>query len=176
MKHPLAFIPFPHRKPAFLVLLSGTFFLLIIFQLINTPLINPSAPLGIISHQLAWTSDNAQLILDSWDEHARLLAAFSLGIDYLFMLFYALTIALATLVVAERQPGKFSYLGSWAAYGIFIAAILDAVENFGQWQQLFNGQIASWIMILVGICATIKFTLLITTLSCTLLGKVLQAR
>jgi hypothetical protein len=101
MKHPLAFIPENTRKPVFFTLLAWTLVLFAVFQVLNTPLITSPAPAGIVSHQFAWTPEKTQAILSSWDERASLFAAFGLGLDYLFMLSYALTVALVALLAAD---------------------------------------------------------------------------
>jgi hypothetical protein len=161
MSHPLSFISNSTRKPAFFALLAWTLVLFAIFQVLNKPLITSVAPAGIISHQLAWTPEKAQAILRSWDEHASLIAAFSLGLDFLFMPSYALTIALGALLAAGRHSGWLARLGTWAAYGVFIAVFFDALENIGEAQQLLKGFITSPVTHLIGGCAYIKFSLLL---------------
>jgi hypothetical protein len=160
MKHPFDFISIDNRKPIFVKLLVWTVGLFFVFQVLNIPLTTPSAPTGIVSHQLAWTPVKAQAILSSWEGRASLFAGFGLGLDYLFMPSYALSLALGTLLAASRQRGWLARLGVWAAYGVFLAALFDALENFGQAQQLLNGIVTSSITFFVGVCATIKFTLL----------------
>jgi hypothetical protein len=91
MIHPLEFIPNPVRKKVFIGLLIWTLLLFALFQVLNLPLTNSVAPLGIVSHQLAWTPEKAQAIFTSWDSHARMTAVFGLGLDYLFMPSYTLT-------------------------------------------------------------------------------------
>lgn len=58
-------------------------------RMIDEPLCTAEAPWGIVSLELAWSSAGAGRILDSWDDNARLHAAFSLGFDYLFLCAYA---------------------------------------------------------------------------------------
>ncbi len=161
MSHPLSFISNSTRKPAFFALLAWTLVLFAVFQLLNKPLITSAAPAGIVSHQFAWMPEKAQAILSSWDEHASLFAAFGLGLDYLFMPSYALTVALGALLVAGRHSGWLARLGTWAAYGVFIAAFFDGLENIGEVQQLLNGFITSPVTHFVGGCAYIKFSLLL---------------
>jgi hypothetical protein len=173
MKHPLELIPNNIRRPLFFALLSWTLVLFAVFQLLNNPLTTSAAPAGIVSHQFAWTAEKAQLILTSWGERASLFAAFSLGFDYLFMPSYALTLALGALLASGRHSGWLTRLGSWVAYGVFAAATLDGLENFGQAQQLLNGSISSSLIIFVGTCAIIKFTLLFTATMYGLIGRLL---
>jgi hypothetical protein len=147
-----------------------------IFQVLNTPLLNPVAPAGIVSHQLAWTTEKAQSILSSWEGRTILFAAFGLGFDFLFMPSYALTIALGSLLVAGRHSGWFSRLGIWAAYGAFAAAVFDGLENIGQAQQLLNGAITSPLTHFIGVCAVLKFSLIVFGILYGLVGSALQKK
>jgi len=168
MKHPLDFLPANSRKPLFWGFLAWTLVLLFLFQPLNRPLMTAAAPSGIISLQLAWTADNAQVILDGWDANTRLFAAFGLGFDYLFMPVYALALALGALLAAGRHPGWFAKLGGWAAFGAFLAALCDGVENLGQFHQLFNGRVD--LAPAIGIFAVVKFGLILATLAYGLAG------
>jgi hypothetical protein len=161
MNHPFSFISNSILKPFFYALLAWTLVLFAVFQVLNKPLITSAAPAGIVSHQFAWTPEKAQAILSSWDERSNLFAAFGLGLDYLFMPSYALTVALGASLAAGRHSGWLARLGTWAAYGVFIAAFFDALENIGEVQQLLNGFVTSPMTHFVGMCALIKFTLLL---------------
>ena len=176
MKHPLVFISENTRKPVFFALLAWTLVLLTIFQILNSPLITSAAPAGIVSHQFAWTPEKALDILSSWEGRASLFAAFSLGFDYLFMPSYALTVALGALLAAGRYSGWLARLGTWAAYGVFIAAIFDSLENFGQAQQLLNGFVTAPITHFVGVCACIKFALLLLGILYGLFGWIMPKK
>jgi hypothetical protein len=159
--NPLDFIPNPVRKKVFISLLTWTMLLFAMFQVLNISLTNSVAPLGIVSHQLAWTPAKAQAILASWDTHARMIAAFGLGLDYLFMTSYALTVALGALLAAGRHKGWYASLGSWAALSVFAAVLFDAFENAGQAHHLLNGIISAPVIVITGICSVLKFALLI---------------
>jgi len=176
MKHPLTFISNRIRKPVFLALLAWTLFLFAVLQVLNSPLITSAAPAGIVSHQFAWSPEKAQSILSSWKGRASLLAAFGLGLDFLFMPSYALTVALGALLAAGRHSGWLARLGTWAAYGVFTAAIFDAFENIGQAGQLLNGVITAPVTLFVSVCASIKFTLLLLGILYGLVGWVLPKK
>jgi len=176
MKHPLAFISDSARKPVFFALLTWTLVLFAIFQVLNIPLTTSAAPAGIVSHQFAWTPEKAQAILSSWKGRANLLAAFGLGLDYLFMPSYALTVALGAMLAAGRHSGRLARLGTWAAYGVFTAAGFDALENIGQAQQLLTGVVTTSVTRFVGVCAFMKFTLLLLGILYGLVGWRLPKR
>ena len=169
MLHPLAAIPSDKRKPLFLSLLALTLLLFAVFRVLDTPLRTAAAPNGIVSYELAGTPAAAQSILDSWDERARLFAAFGLGLDYLFMPSYALALSLGILLTAGRHAGAFAKLGAWMGWGALAAALFDAVENFSLWQFLLGDFQALWPR-LASICATVKFALLLLGLAYALIG------
>lgn len=169
MNHPLTFIPTNNRKPLFLSLLFLTLILFAVFRVLDAPLRTAAAPSGIVSYELAGTPAAAQSILDSWDARARLFAAFGLGLDYLFMPSYALTLSLGILLAAGRHAGAFAKLGAWLGWGALIAPLFDAVENFALWQVLLGDFQALWPS-LAAICATVKFILLLLGLAYALLG------
>ena len=112
--------------PALLVL---TVVLTVALQAVNAPLKTPAAPQGIVSYEFAGTATVAQSILDSWDAGAKVNAGFSLGLDYLYMPAYALTIGLACVWAARVLGGRRRWVGSLGrvlAFGLGLAALLDA--------------------------------------------------
>jgi hypothetical protein len=161
MKYPFQFIPDRIRKPIFIKLLGWTILLLVVLQFLNIPLQTTEAPIGIISHQFAWTPVKAQLIISSWSDHAHLMAAFDIGLDFLFMASYTLTLSLGILLASRYFPDNFSRFGNLAAYGVLAAAFLDAIENIGQANQILVGNVSFQSTILVGVSATLKFTFLL---------------
>ncbi|RJP51217.1 MAG: hypothetical protein C4583_09085 [Anaerolineaceae bacterium] len=169
MKHPLDFIPNEQRKPLFLSLLFLTLILFAVFRVLDTPLRTAAAPNGIVSYELAGEIKPAAEILASWDARAQLFAAFGLGLDYLFMPAYALTLALGILLAASRHPGAFAKLGAWLGWGALAAALFDAAENFSLWQFLLGDFQALW-PCLAALCATAKFGLLLLGLAYALIG------
>jgi hypothetical protein len=156
MKHPLDFLPEARRKPLFFAFLILAVLISLIFQMLDVPMKTSAAPNGIVSFELAGTVQNSAAMVDSWDESARLNAAFGLGFDYLFMPAYAIAIALATLLAAGRHQGWLRSLGAGAGWGVFAAAAFDAVENFALWQILSNGASNPWPG-LAAACASVKF-------------------
>lgn len=163
MNHPLTFIHKWNRKPVFLVLLVWTLLLFGILQLLNAPLINPTAPYGIVSHQFAWTMEKAQAILASWAGRPSLFAALGLGLDYLFIPSYAFTLGLGALLAAGRHLNLAIWLrklGIYATYGVFIGAAFDMLENYLQARQLLDGVVTAPLAVFTGVCASLKFGLM----------------
>ncbi len=143
-------------------LLAATLVVMALFQILDRPLRTPAAPWGIVSFELAGSMDKAQAMIDSWDEHARLSAAFGLGLDYLFMVLYATTIALACLWSAQVY-GELGWwlvdLGGLLAWGVWLAALLDGIENISLWQ-LLKGPVSDPWPSIARWCASIKFVLI----------------
>ncbi|NOY98723.1 MAG: hypothetical protein GXP40_05905 [Chloroflexi bacterium] len=169
MKHPLDFIPPDSRKRIFFALLILTLVLVAVFRILDTPLRNPVAASGIVSFELAGTPEKAQAVIDSWDARAREYAAFGLGLDYLFMLAYALTLSLGVLLAAEKHGGKFAALGIRLGWGVLAAAIFDAVENVALWR-LLSGAATPLCPRLAAFSASFKFALLLLGLGYALIG------
>ena len=169
MPHPLDFIPAGKRKPVFFALLAGTLVLFAVFRVLNAPLITHAAPGGIVTFELAGNVKRTAEILLSWDERADLFAAFGLGLDYLFMPFYALALGLGTLLAAGRHAGWLKSLGAVAGWGVLAAAFFDAVENFALWQILLGALAQPWPE-LAALCAKVKFGLLFLGLFYALMG------
>jgi hypothetical protein len=131
MKHPLSAIP-AHRRPLlFWLSLVLTVTVMAAMNLLGAPLQTAVAPAGIVSFELAGNVSTAQAILDSWDDVAKISAGFNLGLDYLFLMLYSTTIALAILWLADslKLTGLAWTLAGWLAWAQWLAAALDAVEN-----------------------------------------------
>jgi len=175
MKHPLENIPSTSRKPLFWAFLAGTLILFAVFRVLNAPLVTPAAPGGIVTFELAGNVKATADILLSWDERADLFAAFGLGLDYLFMPFYALALGFGTLLAAGRHTGWLKSIGTLAGWGALTAALFDAVENFALWQILLGALTQPWPG-LAAFCAKVKFGLLILGLVYALIGWIWPKR
>ena len=188
VSHPLDFISSSKRKPIFFALLAGTLILFAVFQVLDTPLHTSAAPNGIVSFELAGTPFQAQAIIDSWHEMASLLsdiegqpvpgmvsrayayAVFGLGLDYLFMPFYASALALSILLAAGRHSGWFSTVGVWLGWGAYLAALFDAVENYALVCMLMMNEVWSPYPEIAAFCASVKFSLILLGLFYALVG------
>lgn len=130
-------------------------------KVLDESLVNDAAPSGIISFEFARSITRAQKILSSWDTAEKIRCALSLGIDYLFLVTYALFISVGCVYIANvlkiRQLllAKIGFLLGWTQ---FLALLLDAIENTTLIQLLLGSrnEVYSWI---AWGCAGIKFTL-----------------
>ncbi len=175
MPHPLDFLPLESRKPLFFALLLWNLGLFTVFQVLNPPLTTSAAPQGIVSFELAGSPSKSAAVLASWDENARLFAAFGLGLDYLFMPSYALALSLGTLLAGRRRRGWLNALSALAGWGALAAALFDAVENFALWKILLGALTSPWPE-LAAVCAQAKFGLLLLGLLYALTGWLFPKR
>jgi hypothetical protein len=182
LKHPFDFIPEPTRKPLFFTLFVLTVIMVAVFRYLDQPLRTSIAPNGIVSFEFARTPEKAFQIMVSWEPNnvtgpeiirfkAYLYAAFSLGIDYLFMPIYASTLSLSTLLAAGRHKGWLNSLGVIAGWGAIGAAVFDAVENYALLRVLL-GNVTSPHPGIAAICAGVKFSLILLALIYILVGWV----
>ena len=178
MQHPLESVPAQYGKPLFFAFLFLTLVMFAILRVLDQPLRTDAAPNGIVSFELAGDPITAKSITDSWKQLSLLLssvagqpnpdivntpyvlAAFGLGIDYLFMPLYAFTLAFATLFAAQKHQGWLKSLGALAGYGVFVAALFDAVENYSLLQILLGAYQSNYPAI-AAFCASVKFGLLV---------------
>lgn len=136
---------------------------------VNSPLRTAAAPQGILSFEFAGDLATVQAILQSWAAPVRLRAAFGLGIDFLYPVVYATAVSLAVVVASGTFRGQFASVGTWLAWGAWLAAACDYSENIALWQLLQGSanellpQIAYW-------CAAIKFLLLALAILYAVLG------
>jgi hypothetical protein len=135
--------------------------------IIDTPLRTPEAPDGIVSFELAWSSAAAGRMRDSWNDHARLHVAFSLGFDYLFLCAYGALawslLRLRALALARAQRPRWARACNALSLAAWAAAGCDALENAALWRVLADPA-APWPM-LAAILATAKFVILAILIS-----------
>ena len=167
MHHPLESIRSSVRDRLTLPFIGLSLLVLLVLYLVGQPLVTPAAPYGIVSFELARDAAQAQAILDSWDRVAQLQAAFSLGLDYLFIPLYAITLTLTCLWAARfrrerrRLPPLLVMIGlpgTLLAWAQSLAAGLDVIENMALARMLFGAVAAPWPQI-TSICAAAKFSL-----------------
>lgn len=173
MKHPFLEIPRPRRWPFFLVFLVLTLLTMFALNLTGRSLFTSAAPSGIISYEFAGDVPTAGEIIDSWDESARINAGFNIGLDYLYLVLYSSTIAMALLWLSENLPVRWlvslAILLAWAQW---LAAALDAIENYALFTMLAQVPAEPWPQI-AWWCAALKFALIIAGLLVVLIALVI---
>jgi hypothetical protein len=102
-------------------------------------------------------------MVEEWGPRGQVWAALSLGVDYLFMFLYAVTIFLGLRLVADHVPERLRKFTRGAAWVVWVAAVADAAENYCLAQMLLysSSDAYPWPAALF---ATIKFIVLGVTL------------
>jgi hypothetical protein len=158
--------PFNHlsnsaRKRALIITFVVSAILLLAMRTLDAPLRTRTAPNGIVSFEMAGNYEVSRQILDSWSTEAKTNAALSLGLDFLFLIVYALFISLACVQIAAALKDDHSIFFRAAvvlAWAQFLAAILDATENLALIRLLLNSS-SKWLPCLARWCAIIKFSI-----------------
>jgi hypothetical protein len=139
---------------------------MVILTWVGEPLTTPVAPNGIVSYEFAGSVSRAREILNSWGETGRLHAAFSLGLDFLFIVAYATTIGLACAWAGEilsKRRWPLSGVGLPLAWGVCLAGVLDGIENVSLAVMLLVNVSSPWPQ-LAAACAAVKFLLIVLAL------------
>ncbi len=176
MRHPLDAIPIGQRTRVFLPLLGLTLLLTLVLRRVDVPLRTVASPLGIVSYEVAGDETAARRMIETWGEVGRRYAAFSIGIDYLFLIVYSTVIALACLWAARVLGGVAPALGAAGAplaWGSWLAALGDAGENTALTIMLLGTVRAPWPAV-AWWCAVSKFVLLAVALLYVLAGALVR--
>ena len=101
---------FPKFTYKQILIFSGILTIIIFFILryFSNPLITNNAPNGIISYELAKDINQTIAIISSWDLNAKVNAGLSLGIDFLFLVVYAIFFASACYLIAQKYINKYN--------------------------------------------------------------------
>ena len=175
MNHPLLHVQHDRRLPIFLLFLALTVLTMLALNTSGRALVTGAAPAGIISYEFAGDVSTANKIIASWDEIARIYAGFNLGLDYAYLLLYSTAIAMTIVWLSEglSNRGWFLILAVALAWGQWLAAGLDAIENFALLRLLVTIPVEPWPQI-AWWCAAIKFSLVIAGLLCVVLTLALR--
>lgn len=173
--HPLESIRQNRRPTLFAALLALTLLLSAALLITGEPLRTEAAPAGILSYEFAGTVAKATQILDSWNEVARSAAGFNLGLDFLYLLAYSTTIALGIISVSAGLRLKAPVLAAvlFFAWGQWLAALLDALENVALVTMLLNAPAEPWPAVAF-VCASTKFLLIALGLLYTIAAVLLR--
>jgi|688.fasta_scaffold266762_3 hypothetical protein len=108
--------------------------------------------------------------LSLWDSIEKKWAAFSLGLDFLFLVIYSTLLSLGCVSVASFfQKAIWVTLGIVLAWGQWIAGFFDTLEDISLVAILFGSQ-SNFIALISRYSASIKFVLIISGLIYIILG------
>ena len=169
---PFNWLPVSDQTRAFVVLFVLTIVVMVALQVLGGPLKTDAAPSGIISFELAGTLSLARKIIESWGQTERVYAGMNLGLDFLFIFAYASCIGLGCVLVARslsRRSALIASVGVVIAWAMWLAALLDCIENYALINLLFGSPqavfaaLAQW-------CAIPKFLLVGLGIAYVILG------
>lgn len=158
-KPPFDFLETERRNRWMNVMIVLALLMTAVMTIVGRPLTTDVASAGILSYEFAWDMETAQAIVASWDANTKLVAAFSLGLDFLYPIVYASAISLGCVWAADRiRPSsvQVANVGVWLAWGAWLAALLDYVENVGLISILLGSPASFW-PVVAFICAFVKF-------------------
>jgi len=125
----------------------------------------PLQPYDIVAFELAWTPQKAETIMGVWGEAGSQTARESLLIDFGYLPAYSFFFAGMTLMAARALSGWQQTLGFVLTFAPFMSAVSDATENFALLSVLQSPDSPSAAALtLAGVCATLKFSLLVICL------------
>lgn len=175
MKHPFTWLPESTHKPAFWSLFVFTI-IIIVVMLVLGDLLNIEPDLkGIVAFELAGDLAVAQEMIEKWKPRGEVFAGVILGFDYLFMVAYALTIGLGCVLVARSLSERFKSLSSVGvvlAWAMFLAALLDALENYALIRVLLRSGNELW-PVVAKWCAVPKFIIVALGLLYLVIGAII---
>ncbi|NHZ85384.1 MAG: hypothetical protein GWP19_05830 [Planctomycetia bacterium] len=149
-----------------------TVFLFLTLSYFDIPLKTDIAPDGIISFELAKEIDISIAIVSSWDLNTKVNAGLSLGIDFLFLVVYAIFFATACYMVAQKFINKYNWMykfGMLLTKLQFVAALFDAIENVAL-IQLLHGSNSSLFPLIAYYFASIKFAIIVVGIIYLIIG------
>jgi hypothetical protein len=141
----------------------ATLAIMLTLNFIDAPLRSDSAPQGIISFEFAGDVETAEEIINSWNSQAQKQAAFSIGYDYLFLITYSTTIALACIWSSKfvaQSNSRLVLAGILLAWGQWLAALFDGVENAALFISLVQRPVSP-LPEIARIAASLKFVLIL---------------
>lgn len=129
-RHPLERAFGPSLGAVFRVSLVLSLVVMAALATLDAGLRGPSAPLGIVSFEIA--GSGAQALLDGWTEAQRRDAMLVQGLDYFFLVVYSTALASAALLIGRRLRAthpRLAALAGPAAWAHTLAGAADAIEN-----------------------------------------------
>lgn len=149
------------KKKLLYYCLLGSLLAYIVLFFIDIELQRGNINFGIISFELAGNINSSNDIINYWADNNNLnLAAFSIGFDYLFILFYVSFLIIWTSILSEgfyKQTSK--NFASLIMLITVLAGIFDMIENYSLMHVLGRDQNNLW-PLLAYYFASMKFVFL----------------
>jgi len=136
--------------------IASTVLLILITIVLNSvgPSQTDQAPDGIVSLEFAGDIHTFETLLLSWEQSDYFRVGLSLGLDFLFIVVYSTAFSLGCFWAARKYKElnriRLSRIGTFLAYTMWFAGVLDILENSAIIATIFNAhliygpQIALW--------------------------------
>lgn len=140
----------------------------------DASLINSICKNGIVSFEFAKDIESSNTIINSWNQQATKAAYSSLILDFLFLIVYSSFIGLLIhkIVKQTKEDSFISNLGTLLIWGVFLAALFDAIENIALLNLLLGDLNQIWSSTAYYF-AVLKFTLIFGCMVYILVGWIL---
>jgi hypothetical protein len=144
-----------------LLLFIGTVVMIAVMRWHGEPLVTPVSKAGIVSLELAKTTEQSNIILNQWKNDGIIQQAITnTYIDFLFLLFYSLFLYAVCWSYSLRQQAPWASMSRKLAMAALLAGLCDVIENYFMLQML-EQQVTETRAYLSWLFAAIKFMLLI---------------
>lgn len=173
-RHPFEWLTETGQRRAFLPLFIITLIVMAGMLVTGAPLKSEASPMGITSFEYAGELAVAHAMIKSWGPQGQLYVGLNMGLDFLFLVVYPLTIGLGCVLLSRRLSGGAGFVGSLGvvlAWGQLLAGLLDVVEDYALIQVLLGTENELW-PALAAWCATPKFLLVALGLLYLIIGGI----
>lgn len=144
-----------------LPLFIGTITLIIILQQQGKVLRTPKTKWGIVSLELAKTKEEADIVLNTWEQeiiNGTSIARKNIRLDFIFIFFYSLYLFAACRKIRYHSQKWQKKAGKNFAYMALAAGCFDVAENILMLKAL-NGNYDVITTLITFVCAVTKFAL-----------------
>ncbi|MBX9784761.1 MAG: hypothetical protein K2X48_15845 [Chitinophagaceae bacterium] len=157
-------------KLLLLILFLGTVAMIAVMRWHGAPLITPVSKAGIVSLELAKSTEQATIIINQWQQNNLIQQAINnTYIDFVFIIFYALFLYAYCFYISIKQQPWAGAISRTLALAALTAGLCDVIENYCMLQML-QGSVTSAHAFLSWLFAVIKFGLLMAVILWSLLN------
>lgn len=153
-----------------LFLFLGTLVMIAVMRWHGAPLITPVSKAGIVSLEIAKTTEQVNVILNQWQKDGIIQQAITnTWIDFVFLLFYALFLYAYCFFISNKQQPWAATVSRTLGLAALAAGLCDVMENYCM-LQLLQESVTGTYAFLSWLFAVIKFGLLAAVIVWSLLN------
>lgn len=135
--------------------------LMVQLRLLDSGLISPDTPFGIVGYELAFSAERAAAYLTVWQGMGVLdTVRVSLGLDIAFLLAYPAMFHSLIRLLRRHDDSAFDQLGQRVGGAVLWCMLFDAIENLALWRMLDTTATPA-LSALAGVVASVKFLLVL---------------